>query len=73
MYSIRFLEHDKRENIVVGDLASIVSIANILESTKQKFKVSDVRGFSLTQNDCGCGGFIYWKNVGDRLDNLLGD
>lgn len=48
-------------NQVSGDMRSILSIANLLESNKLQFKVSD--GFNkLNQSDLSHCGFIYWLN-----------
>jgi len=66
MYSIALYKHC-RLSVLVGNLPDIIALANILESAKIKFKVTDVRGFRLSDDDAGVGGFEYWLEPPDKF------
>ena len=48
---------------LIGNMGSIIQLANILENKKIKFHVSSTEGFRLSQNSMGCGGFKFWTNA----------
>jgi len=60
MFSINWVDY--RSYSLIGDQASILSMANMLENKKQLFTVSSVQGFRVSQDMLGCGDFIYWIN-----------
>lgn len=47
------------QNQVVGNLQSIIAVANLLENIKVEFKVSDRSG-EISQRYLGMGSFNYW-------------
>jgi hypothetical protein len=59
MYSIEWY-NGQRIFLVVGDLPSILAVANLCENNKQDFQVSSCRGFRVSQEEMGCGGFAFW-------------
>jgi hypothetical protein len=59
MYSIQWYSNNKNI-LVVGDLSSILAVANLLENNKQAFQVSSCNGFRVSQEEMGCGGFAFW-------------
>jgi hypothetical protein len=59
MYSIAWCDNTYYQ--LIGNLESVLFIANKLENLKIKFQVADTRGFVVNQNQAGCGGFLYWK------------
>ena len=60
MYSIRW---DNGKNLVIGQLDSIMVLANWLENTQTKFKVADCAGFIVTPKALGYGGFNFWMSA----------
>lgn len=46
---------------VIGTRESVFQLANILESKKILFSVSNTLGYKENQHQLGYGGFAYWK------------
>ena len=59
LYSISWV--DNKSYQVIGTMESVFQIANLFESKKIMFSVSDTRGFRVGQKTLGYGGFVYWE------------
>lgn len=59
MYSIRWCDGYKQYNLV-GDMQSVLALANILENKKQDFRVGSVITGPVSQVMMGVGGFSHW-------------
>jgi hypothetical protein len=64
MYNI-FWKSDE-PNEVVGDLKSIIDVANLLENSKIKFKISDRNG-PIDQEWIGTTGFKFWLSKNESF------
>jgi hypothetical protein len=60
MYSIRWNNSPNGDCTLVGELKAIIALANIFESQKRQYKIADVQGFLISQNQLGMGFYKYW-------------
>lgn len=58
IYSIRWYGNGGR--MLLGELESVMALANTFETLKVHYKIADCSGFMLTQSQLGSGGFEYW-------------
>ena len=66
MFALNWIATNK-EACVIGELESILWLANSLEKQRTPFKVASCKGFELKQEHLGCGGFEYWLKPKDRF------
>lgn len=60
MYSISWATTESYT--LVGDMRSVLAIADDLEKKKIYFTITNVSVGQVKQSQLGCGGFSYWKD-----------